>query len=72
MFEQDHAKSHDSKIAQDWCTKNLKSFLNKNDTPAKMDDYWPIERLCAIMTSNVYKEHRLDTIPLLKRHINKC
>lgn len=72
IFEQDHAKSHDSNISQDWCTKNLKYFLNKNDTPAKMDDYWPIERLWAIMTSKVYKEPRPDTIPLLKRRINKC
>ena len=38
IFEQDHAKSHDSKLAQDWCLKNLKSFLNLDETPANMDD----------------------------------
>jgi transposase len=56
IFEQDHAKSHDSKLAQDWCLKNLKSFLNKDETPAKMDDYWPIERLWGILLARVYKE----------------
>jgi len=72
IFEQDHASSHDSKLAQDWCSNNLKSFLNKNETPSKMDDYWPIERLWGILVSKVYKEPRPATIQLLKRRLNKC
>lgn len=72
IFEQDHASSHDSNVAQEWCSNNLPEFLDKNATPAKLDDVWPIERLWAILTANVYKDPYPKTILALKRRLRKC
>jgi len=69
IFEQDHASIHDSNIVQEWCGENLKHFLNKKDTPAKLDDVWCIERLWAIMTQNVYRDPRPKDLAQLKQRI---
>ena len=31
-------------------------FFTKEETPSKLDDVWPIERVWAIMTKMVYSE----------------
>lgn len=72
IFQQDHASSHDSNLSQEWCQANLNNFLNKESTPSKLDDFWPIERLWAILTSRVYREPRPKTILSLKKRIKKC
>ena len=69
IFEQDHAKVHDSNIAQSWCQQHINQFLDKTATPPKLDDFWPIERVWAIMTQMVYKEPRPKTLVELKRRI---
>ena len=72
IFQQDHASSHDSYLSQEWCKLNLPNFLDKNSTPAKLEDFWPIERLWAILTAKVYREPRPNTILILKKRIIKC
>ena len=72
IFEQDHATCHDSNLAQIWCSQNLPAFWGKKDTPAKLDDFWPIERLWAILTAKVYQDPRPNDILTLKKRLKKC
>ena len=74
IFEQDHAKCHDSVVAQDFLWQNVPNFFNKNETPAKLDDLWCIERIWAVMTYKVYGEgqDQPKTLPELKRRIEKA
>ena len=73
IFEQDHARSHDSRVAQDYLIENVPTFFNKDETPAKLDDLWCIERIWAVMTYKVYGEGQSQpqTLPELKRRIIK-
>jgi hypothetical protein len=54
IFEHDHARAHDSNIAQEWLFENVPCFFCKDETPAKLDDLWCIERIWAVMTYKVY------------------
>ena len=54
IFEQDHARCHDSNIVQDYLLENVPEFFGKSETPAKLDDLWCIERIWAVMTYKVY------------------
>ena len=42
IFEHDHAKAHDSNIAQKFLAENVPSFFNKDETSPKLDDLWCI------------------------------
>lgn len=54
IFEQDHATSHDSAVAQNYLEENAPNFFKKQEVPAKLDDVWCIERIWAVMTYKVY------------------
>lgn len=74
ILEQDHASSHDAKLTQQWCDEHdaLPDYLSKDDTPSKMDDLWPIERLWGIITGKVYAVTQPKDVKELKRRIRKA
>ena len=71
IFEQDHASSHDSNVAQEYLEQNAPDFFRKDDAPAKLDDLWCIERIWAVMTYKVYCEgqNQPKTLTALKNRI---
>lgn len=72
IYEQDHARCHDANFSQDWCRENWPDFLNREDTPSKMDNVWAIERLWGIMTAQVYAKGQPKNIKQLRRRIKKA
>jgi transposase len=72
IFEHDHAKCHDSNIAQCFLQQNVPNFFNKDETPAKLDDVWCIERIWAVMTYKVYGDGKSQpkTLDELRKRIN--
>ena len=74
IFEQDHATSHDSNIAQEYLTQNVPNFFQKDDAPSKLDDLWCIERIWAVMTYKVYGQgqDQPKTLAELKKRIIKA
>ena len=68
IFEQDHASAHTSKIAQEFFTKKGITVI-PNNTPAKMDDIWPIERLWGILVPVVYRDPTPTTAEQLRERV---
>lgn len=68
-LEQDHASAHDAQATQDWLEDSGIDFLRPDDTPPKMDDLWPIERVWAIMTQEVYKHPPPQTLIELEKRV---
>lgn len=56
IFEQDHARCHDANVTQEYLMQSVPDFFGKDETPAKMDDLWCIERIWAVMKNKVYGE----------------
>ncbi len=54
ILEQDHASVHDSHETQEWLLHQGINFISSEDSPPKLDDLWPIERVWAVMTQQVY------------------
>ena len=74
IFEQDHATSHDSRIAQEYLEENAPDFFRKTDVPSKLDDLWCIERIWGVMTGKVYGngQSQPKTLTELKKRIIKA
>jgi len=58
IFEQDHASSHDAGRTQRYLSENAPDFLDRDQTPAKMDDIWGIERIWGYMVMKVFQNPR--------------
>lgn len=69
VFEQDHASSHDAEYTQNWLESKGIDFLDKHSTPSKLDDLWPIERLWAIMSQEVYQHPSPTTLSELEQRV---
>jgi len=54
IFEHDHARAHDTKVAQEWLYENVPDFFGKDETSAKLDGLWCIERIWAVKAYKVY------------------
>lgn len=72
VFEQDHASSHDAHQTQNWLDEKGVNFIASENTPAKLDDLWPIERVWAIMTQQVYADPKPETIQELDKRVKNC
>ena len=80
IWEQDWCKPHSAKICDAWLEKNipfhtptLRSEMNaKYWFPAKMDDFWIIERVWGIMKQEVYAEPRPKNVYELVDRIKKA
>ena len=62
---------HDSQETQNYLEENSPNFLSKNDTPSKLDDFWPIENVSGVSwCKKVYKNgNQLKTKEQLKKKI---
>ena len=80
VFEQDFASPHSTNVNNDFMEKN---FPNHTPTlhrlrhihpfwfPPKMDDFWPIERLWAIMAQRVFRSPRPQSIAAVMRRVRE-
>ena len=63
FLTQDHASSHRCQHHTNYgYLRMLQILLVLQNTPAKLDDLWPIERVWAIMTQQVYQYPAPETI----------
>ena len=55
-------------------TPTLHRFRGKHPYyfPPKMDDFWPIERIWAILCDDVYREPRPKTIAMVMRRVREA
>ena len=80
VFEQDFASPHSTNENNDFMEQN---FPNHTPTlhrlrhthpfwfPPKMDDFWPIERVWAIMAQRVFRSPRPKTIAAVMRRVRE-
>jgi len=80
IFEQDFATPHSTNANQAWMeehfpnhTPTLHRFRGVSPLffPPKMDDFWPIERVWAIIANKVYREPRPKTIAQVMRRVRE-
>ena len=80
IFEDDFAPAHTTNVNEDFKQKNfpnhtpvLHRFRGKHPVyfGAKFDDFWWIERLWAIMGTEVYREPRVWTVKKLMRRVRE-
>ena len=68
IFEQDYASIHTAKLTQEWFESKGIDVIGA-DTPAKMDDFWPIERLWGIMIPIVYRDPEPQDVDTLRERV---
>ena len=80
VFQQDFTTCHSTNANQKFVEKNfpfhtptLHRYQGWHDYyfPPKMDDFWPIERLWAILASRVYREPRPKRIDQVMRRVRE-
>jgi len=78
IFEQDFASCHSTNVNEDFMEQNfpahtptLHRFREKHPWyfPPKMDDFWVIERLWAILAAKVYRNPRPTHVDALMRRV---
>ena len=78
VFEQDFASPHGTNANHEFMAENfpnhtptLHRFRNVHPFwfPPKMDDFWPIERVWAILAQQVFREPRPKTIAAVMRRV---
>jgi hypothetical protein len=74
IFQQDHATCHDTHVAQEYLKQNVPDFFSKHEAPAKLDDFWCIERIWAVVANKVYGggQNQPQSLAALKRRIIKA
>ena len=81
IFEEDFAKPHSSNANQAYMeehfpnhTPTLHRYRGKHKYwfPPKLDDFWDIERVWAIMSEDVYREPRPTTIKAVMRRVREA
>ena len=66
IFEQDHASTHFAHDVMDFLDQKGVTVIS-DDTPAKMDDVWCIERLWGILHIMIFKRPEPKTYEELER-----
>ena len=81
VFEQDFATPHSTNVNEDFMSTNfpqhtptLHRFRGKHDLyfPPKMDDFWPIERVWAILAARIYRNPRPTHISGVMRRVREA
>ena len=81
IFEQDFARPHSTNANQRYMEENFPNHTptlhRYRDThpyffPPKMDDFWPIERLWAILAQKVFRHPRPEHIDAVMRRIREA
>ena len=81
IFEQDFATPHSTNVNQTFMEENfpqhtptLHRFNGVDDLffPPKLDDFWPIERLWAILAQRAFRHPRPERVDLLMRRVREA
>ena len=80
IFEQDFASPHKTNVNQEFMEQHfphhtpvLHRYRYEHPFwfPPKMDDFWPIERIWAILAARVFREPRPKSIALVMRRVRE-